>query len=82
MILSRRHILKRDNNFDSRKWAASCSSGQKISIPSSRRETKIPKRVDLKKGNLRGGGGGFANKIAELLFVLWQWLTVDYLVRK
>ena len=47
-----------------------------------RRATKISKRLGPKEGNLLGGGAGFANKMAELLFVLWQWLTVDYLQRK
>ena len=57
---------------------------RKFSYPPQRRATKISKRVAPKEGNLLGGRGGFANKIAESpqLFVLWQWLTVDYLLRK
>ena len=55
---------------------------RKFSYPPQRRATKISKRVGPKEGNLLGGGAGFANKMAELLFVLWQWLTVDYLQRK
>lgn len=55
---------------------------RKFPYPPDGEQQKNPKRVGPKEGNFRGGGGGFVNKIGELLFVLWQWLTVHYLLRK